>query len=44
MADLAWGAASLSIDPVERAPFYDEEDEIEKMGIRRPGANVGLGE
>jgi len=44
MADLAWGAATLSIDPVERAPFYDEEDEIEKMGIRRPGANVGLGE
>ena len=26
MADLAWGPASLKLDPVERAPYYDEED------------------
>jgi len=44
MADLAWGPASLKLDPVERAPYYDEEDEIEPLNKRRPGANVALGE
>ena len=44
MADLAWGAATLKLDPVERAPYYDEEDEIEPLIKRRPGANVALGE
>ena len=44
MADLAWGAATLKLDPGERAPDYDEEDEIEPLIKRRPGANVALGE
>ena len=44
MADLAWGPASLKLDPVEREPYYDEEDEIEPLNKRRPGANVALGE
>ena len=44
MADLAWGPAALSLDPVERAPYYEEEDEIETMAKKRSGANVALGE
>ena len=44
MADLAWGPAALSLDPVERAPYYEEGDEIETMAKKRSGANVALGE
>ena len=39
MADLAWGPATLKLDPVERDPYYEEEDEIEPLAKRRPGAH-----
>jgi hypothetical protein len=44
MADLAWGPATLKLNPVERAPYYEEGDEIETLAKRRSGANIALGE
>ena len=44
MADLAWGPAALGLNPVDRAQYYEEEDEIETLAKRRSGANIALGE
>ena len=44
MADLVWGPATLKLDPVERAPYYEEGDEIETLAKRRSGANIALSE
>ena len=40
-ADLAWGAANFTPDPVERAPYYSEEDEIDPIKNKaKPGPNT----
>ena len=41
LSDLAWGAANFTVDPVERAPYYDEEDEIDPIKNKaKPGPNT----
>jgi len=41
LSDLAWGAANFTPDPVERAPYYSEEDEIDPIKNKaKPGPNT----
>ena len=41
LSDLAWGAANLGLDPVEREPAYDEEDDIDPLiNKAKPGPNT----